>query len=314
MTTTTQPHSAAEDFAQELRDNVIAIELMLNRVGRSRSLAPSQKEEVADHFGAKRRAVGGSKRLYAPNQPEIKRVASILAAARGVWMDLTISYRKGIRLLRKDQLPRWEREFARLTDELQQALAEADANREEILDQAREFLGNQLFDRSDYPYSFADSVQISWGVHNFEPSDELLQLAPETYQREKDRVRRQFEEAIACYEQEAREQLFKLTSALLDKLNDAAAGKKVVYTEAATTNLRDFFERFERLGITSDQRLAELVDDARSILGGTTMGQLKKRSTLRRDMAAKFDNVVGKLGALIMEAPARSISIDDLED
>lgn len=305
---------AAQDFASELRDKAIAIELMTKRVGRSRSLAPGQRDEVASHFGADRHAVGGSKRLYAPQQPEIKAITGALRAAREIWMDMTIGYRKGIRLLRKDLLPRWEFEFGQIVTRLDEALQAADDNRAEILQASREFLGDRLFNIDDYPQQFAGSVAVSWGVHNFEPSEELLTLAPETYQREQQRVRHQFEQAIACYEIEMREQMQKLVDALLSKLTDAASGKKVVYTEAATRNLRDFFDRFETLGIFSDAQLTDLVDEARNVLGDTTMGHLKKRPQLRGKLADSFESVANKLNDLITNAPARSISIDDLED
>jgi hypothetical protein len=310
---TTNEQNASADFANELRESVVAIELNIQTVGRRRSLAERQQGEVAQHFGAQRRAVGTSKSLYAPNQPEIKRISAVLAEARETWQTMTIGYRRGVRLLRKDMLPAWQAKFTALQAKLDQALAAADEHYYDIIDASCAFLGEQLFNLSDYPQTFAGSVAISWGVFNFEPSDELLRLAPDTYQREQQRVRRQFEDAIAAFEDEAREQLKILVNALLEKLAAAANGQKVKFTEAATNNLREFFTRFDALGIRSDAQLTQLVETAKQALGGTTMAQLKGSRFGQQDMAAKFTAIAGTLDKLIIEAPTRAIDIEDLD-
>lgn len=315
---TTLELKAEKDFAAELRSETIAIELNLPTIGRHRRMDERHQCEVADHFGAKRKAVGGNKGLYAPNQPEIKKISSALGAARAAWLSLTIAYRPGIRLLRKERLQDWIAAFEKCQKELSEALAEADANYNEILAASREFLGEKLFNFNDYPTKFSGWLHIRWSVHNFEPSDQLLQLAPETYKREQERVRKQFEGAIAAYEQESREQLQKLVGALVDKLGDAKTGvtkdgKKVKFTEAATSNLREFFERFKSLNIRSDQALADLVDTAEQALGSTTMLDVKKSADKRDALAASFDAVAKKLDQLVIDAPSRSIDLDDLD-
>jgi len=304
---------AAEEFAAELRENALAIELNLQKVGRSRALDARHREEVADHFQANRRAVGSSKRLYAPDQREIKAIATALGEARAAWLSMTIAYRKGVRLLQKSQLAQWEKTFNQCRARLDAALAEADAHYTEIIDASREFLGRELFDASDYPASFAGSIRISWQTFNFEPSEELLRLAPATYAREQARVRAQFEAAVATFEEETRDQLAKLVDSLLGKLNDAENGKRVVYTEAATSNLREFFNRFETLNIRSNADLSKLIDDARDALGGVNMADLKRSRAARRDVAARFTEVRDQLSQLITAAPVRSIDVTDLD-
>jgi hypothetical protein len=175
------------------------------------------------------------------------------------------------------------------------------------------FLGAELFSANDYPASFAGSIRISWAVFNFEPSDELLTLAPATYAREQARVRAQFESAVADFEAESRDQLAKLVDALLGKLTDAENGKKVVFTESATTNLREFFDRFESLNIRSNADLSQLIDSARDALGGVTMAQLKRSRASRRDVSATLETVREQLGRLTMAAPVRSIDVSDLD-
>lgn len=304
---------ANADFANELRNDVVAIELFLSHIGRRRAISEKQSQEVAEHFGAERRAIGTSKHLYPQNQGQIKRISSILTEVRRCWLERTIGYRKGVRLLRKAFLPEWIAKCKELQAELDDALLDADSHYAEIMEAARDFLGAQLYNPNDYPSKFIGSVKISWGVYNFEPNEELLRLAPETYQREQQRVRKQFENAIAVYEQEAREQLSGLVGNLLEKLTGEDDGKKVKYTEAATTNLRDFFDRFEKIGVRSDTELNDLVQTAKDALGGVTMKEMKKSVVKRRSMADTFKEVNSQLDKMLTAAPVRSFDFDEME-
>lgn len=305
-------NDAAKDFANELQSKVIAIELNTSRFGRSRQIDVRHRDGVAEFLETKKESTSTSKRLYPKNQPQVKKVNSILGEARATWIRMTIGYRKGIRLLKRDHLKDFIREMEAITAELDAALAELDENYDAVIEEAKESLGEKLFDINDYPESFRGHVKVSWHVHNFEPSEDLLKLAPETYERERQRVARTFELAVAGFEQESREQLSGLIDALLDKLNPPS-GKKVVYTESATTNLREFFDRFKSLGINNDQQLNELITDAENALGGTTMGQLKKSAAKRRDINESFKKVKDRLDDLVVSAPLRAIDLDDLD-
>jgi hypothetical protein len=309
----TNEQNTSADFANELRESVIGIELMKGSISRQRKMCVRHRDEVAEHFGASRDAVGGSRKLYAPKQPEIKAIAAVLGSTRSLWEGMTYSYRKGVRLLPKDRLPLWTTNFTKQQAKLATALCAADANYNSILAASRAHLGAELFNRDDYPLSFRDSITIAWGTFNFEPSDELLKLAPQTYAREQERVRRSFEGAVAAFEEESRDQLLKLVESLLDKLKAAENGEKVVYTESATTNLREFFDRFGTLNIRSDAALTALVDQAKSALGNTSMQDLKKAEYRRKSLTSAFEAVSSKLESLITNAPTRSIDLESLE-
>lgn len=305
--------ATANAFASELRNETIAIRLRMNTVTRSRKMAARQSGEIADHFGAKPGAVTGNKVLFAPKQKEIAAISSVLRKTRAAWMAFTFEYLTGVRLLRKQELAAWEEKFESLKVELAKALADAEANHDAIIDAAREELGPELFNADDYPYTFVDWIRITWCEHNFEPSDKLLRLAPVTYQREQERVRKQFDAVVELYEQTCRTELQKLVEALQSKLADATSGKKMKYTESATTNLREFFEEFERKSVKSDAELAAIIKDAKDALGDTTMADVKKSTTTRDALAESFGKVADQLGKLIIESPVRTISVDDLD-
>lgn len=300
-------------IAAELRESVIAIELRKTHVGRVRQLSRKQRDEITDRYGANRDAVSSSKKLFRPGNAHIKAITEILNSAYRRWCELTIKFRHGVRLLRRDALPTFIREMESLQPALNAALAAADENYDSIMADCREYLGAELFDARDYPATFAGSVSIRWHVHNFEPSEDLAKLSPATYRREQERVRRQFEETLRAFEDETREQLAGLCDALLAKLNPAS-GAKVKYTESAIVNFREFFERFKSLGIVSDDAMADLIAQSEQALSGVpSMQALKKSPAKRADVAQTISAIRAQVGTLIETAPERSIDIDDLD-
>lgn len=305
---------AARDFANELRDDVIAIELQRSSLPKSKTMTKAQRAEVAEHFGADKKSVSSSKKLYTERQPQIMAISSVLTESRAIWKAMTIPYRKGVRLLRKDRLEMFIQTFNDLDAELAAALGVADENYEEILDSAKRDLNSELFDRDNYPAKFADEVEIKWSVHNFEPSEELLKMAPETYKREQERVRQQFQLALEKYEDEARNQMAGLVDSMLAAINAPIGGKKGVFKEATADNLRGFLKRFEDMGITSDESLSALVADAKIALGDTTMSQMKRNPAVCATVAEKLVTIDETLKKLVVEAPTRAISLDDLDD
>ncbi len=310
---TNQEKQAARDFANELRGDVIAIELQRSSLSRSKTVTREQRSKIAAQFSADENHIRGSKILYPEKNTYIKSISSILNSSRKTWESLTIPYRKGVRLLRKDRLDSFIQIFADFESELEKALDAADANREEILSEAARMLNADLFDPGNYPASFKDAVSINWKVHNFEPPEELLQLAPATYKREQRKVQQQFQVALARYEDEARLTMGKLVQRMLNAI-DAKPGKKGVYKEATANNLRKFIDDFESMGIESDADLNDLINRAKGALGDTTMGQLKRNPDKREDVSSQLADIEDKLKKLIIDAPERSISLDDLDD
>ncbi len=309
----TETDKTKADFAAELRGAVVAVELQKSNVGKRRRLSRRHSDEIADKFAASRKSVSSTKSLYPPDQPQIQGITSVLSVARRSWLELTIAFRRGVRLLKRERLDDFVGKMEALQPILEAALADADEHADEIHAQCAEWLGSELYDENDYPATFAGSVSVRWSVFNFEPSDDLLRLAPETYRREQKRIAQQFESTLAAYEDECREQLAGLIDALQRKLNPAD-GEKVKYTESAVTNLREFFARFKTMGIVSDASMGELIADAESAIGGvTTMATLKKSPEQRKTVSAGFVAIKSKLDALIVAAPVRSIDLDDLD-
>ncbi len=330
---------AARDFAAEVRENHIGIKVKTHNIGRQRHFNPSQRRQTAELVGAKDENVYGGTKLYAKNDPYIKRISSAVNRVMQFWRLSTKDYPglDGVRLLKIERLDEWTENWALLQEELAAALQDAEDHRDEILDRAYEALKREIknpdydpdgpkdeatnpqtkrisaFDPANYPASFVGSVTMEWSVHNYEPDERLAQLAPNAYRRESRRVSQEMDEIVAAFEEQMINQMSELVEAMMAKLRPED-GEKVKYTESAIKNFRKFFDRFRDLNIGSNRELTELVEEAESLLGTTTMQQLKVRPAQKRTLAESFDDIKERLDTMVEAAPARSISLADLED
>lgn len=329
---------AARDFAAEVQQNNIGIKVTTHNIGRQRRFNPKQKRQTAELVGAKDQNVYGGTKLYATNDPHIKRIGTAINNVRAYWRAMTIDYPglDGVRLLRSDRLDEWVEDWETLQKELAAALQDAEDHRDEILDRAYEALKREVtnpnfdeslpesednprkvtvsaFDPANYPASFTNSVTMEWSVHNYEADERLAQLAPNAYRREKQRVRNEMDEIVAVFEEQMIGEMMDLLDAMLKRLQPEN-GKAVRFNESAANNLRKFFEQFRQLNIGSNQELTELVEQAEQTLGATSMKELKSRPSAKRTIAASFNEIKEQLDTMMVEAPARSISLDDLED
>ena len=72
-------------------------------------------------------------------------------------------------------------------------------------------------------------------------------------------------------------------------------------------NLTEFFERFRRLNIRSNDQLDALVGDAQRIMRGVEPQELRDRANLRGRVATQLTTVQASLDGLMVDRPRRSI-------
>ena len=140
-----------------------------------------------------------------------------------------------------------------------------------------------------------------------EPPSYLMQLNPELYQQECDRVTARFEEAVHLAEQVFTEELAKLVEHLSDRLSGQSDGKPKIFRNSAIDNLTNFFERFRQLNISSSAQLDELVDRAQQIVQGVPPQTLRDNQVLRQTVAAELSEVRTVLEDLLIDRPRRNI-------
>jgi hypothetical protein len=212
----------------------------------------------------------------------------------------------GLRLIRQSDIESVNLQMSSLKTELEEAVEDLDRHFEELKSAARERLGN-LYHEGDYPATLIGLFDIAWEFPSVEPPDYLQRLSPELYRQECDRMQARFDEAVQLAEQGFLEELARLVEHLTERLRGEQDGKPKVFRDTAITNMVEFFQRFGRLNIRSNEQLDELVQQAQNIVSGIEPQQLRENLDLRQQVAGRLSGVQSVLDDLLVDRPRRNI-------
>jgi hypothetical protein len=121
------------------------------------------------------------------------------------------------------------------------------------------------------------------------------------------RPRARFDEAIRLAEQAFTEEFARLVEHLSERLTGQHEDKPKVFRDSAVENFREFFERFRRLNIGSNEQLDELVEEAQQVIRGVRPRQLREDTDIRQRVSAQLGAVQGALDDLLVDRPRRAI-------
>jgi len=116
-----------------------------------------------------------------------------------------------------------------------------------------------------------------------------------------------FEEAVQLAEQAFITELSRLVEHLAERLRGDSDGSPKIFRDSAVTNLTEFFDRFRRLNVRSNQELDELVSEAQQIMRGVNPQNLRDMPSLQRSVAEQMTEVQGRLDTMLIERPRRNI-------
>ena len=301
---TTRPSTTP---AHRLRTSTAAVRLSFTWFGVRKSLTTEQRALAAESFGAEGDCLPAAKRLLDTRHPAFKAVAAVKNRAIGYWRSLSLPYPEaGIRLVRQDQIEPFDEQMGWFQQELADAVAALDERYHELQTAARQRLGS-LYDATDYPESLRGLFSMDWEFPSVEPPDYLMQLNPELYEQECQRVAARFDDAVQLAEQAFVDELSKLVSHLTERLTGQADGKPKVFRDSAIENLTGFFERFRQLNVRSNDQLDELVEQAQQVVQGVEPQQLRDNQTLRQHVATQLADVQSVLDG---RAPPAGWSVD----
>ena len=293
--------------SQRLRTTMAATRVSFTWLGVRKSLSPAQKAQAADQFDAAAKFLSATKKLLDTEHPLFRIVTAVRGKILQHWKDLTLPFPEpGLRLIRQRDVAEFDRSMQRYRTDLAAAVEDLDDAFLELRSAARGRLG-QLFNASDYPESLKGEFAVTWEFPAVEPPNYLQQLNPALYEQQCQRVQTRFDEAVQLAEQAFLEELSKLVEHLTERLTGAEDGKPKVFRDSAVENLTEFFERFRRLNIRSNEQLDALVGDAQRILRGIEPQQLRDRSSLRGRVAIQLATVQASIDGVMVDRPRRSI-------
>ena len=122
-----------------------------------------------------------------------------------------------------------------------------------------------LFNESDYPVDVSSRFSFSWRFLTLNvPNGNTRLLAPEVYEREKQKFVETMDEARQMGIEALRIEFAGYVKKLTDRLNTNADGKPRIFKNGTVNNFYNFFETFKQRNIFEDQDLKELVKSGTS--------------------------------------------------
>ncbi|TWU44447.1 hypothetical protein Poly51_61330 [Rubripirellula tenax] len=292
---------------QRLQDETTAVRLKIHWPGVRKTLSQDQTRQAAGTFDADIKSVSASKKLLDTGHPAFRAASTVRKQAADYWKNHTLPYvEPGMRLIRRRDVAAFDVHMTTVRAELAEAVEQLERHYDEMIDQARERLGD-LFDAGDYSSNLREQFGIEWDYPSCDPPEYLLRVSPQLYYSECARVQTRFDEAVQLAEQAFADELGQLVSHLAERLNGQNDGSPKVFRDSAVTNLLEFFERFQRLNIRSDEGLDRLVADARGIVAGIQPQDLRERPGIREHIAGELTRVEASLDGWMTDRPRRSI-------
>jgi len=293
--------------SERLRAMTAAIRLSFTWFGTRKTLTPEQKAQAADTFGAEGAFLSAGKKLIDTKHPAFKAVTSVRGRIVAYWRGISLPYPEpGIRLIRQDDVGPVNLHLTTLKADLADAVTTLDGQYATLKRVARDRLGS-LFNPADYPESLSRLFDVTWDFPSVEPPAYLQRLSPELYERECQRVAAQFDEAVRLAEEAFLQELAQLVSHLTERLSGTEDGKPKIFRDSAIENLGEFFERFRRLNIRSNQQLDEIVTQAQRVVRGVEPQQLRDNEPLRQRVTSQLSGVQSVLDGLLVDRPRRNI-------
>jgi hypothetical protein len=182
---------------------------------------------------------------------------------------------------------------------------------EKEVEEARQRLGT-LYNSADYPP--LDAVRGSFYVNTSYlqlgvPST-LNQLSPEIFQREQAAFKNKLASAAEEIQQALRTSFLELVEHMKDRLAPSEDGKQKTFRDSLVMNMREFLNDFTARNIADDAELEKLVNQARSVLNGTTPDKLRNSDSLREQIATNMEGIKNSLSTMITNAPRRKFNLD----
>jgi len=180
---------------------------------------------------------------------------------------------------------------------------------DELREMAMVYLGD-LFNETDYPLDICAKFSFVWRFVILDvPNGNTAILAPEVYEREKEKFVQTMEQARELAIVSLREQFSQMVKRITERFTTGQEGKPKVFKNGTVNNFYEYFENFKDRNIFRDDQLAELVEQAQAILGGRSAESIRSDEQLKENVRSGMQTVE-KAMADIFTMPRRRIVFD----
>jgi hypothetical protein len=176
-------------------------------------------------------------------------------------------------------------------------------------DEAESRLGS-LFNARDYPSE--DTIKNAFSLDGqyvtFDTPASLKGIKAEIFKREREKADVMWKDALEDCRVLLRATMSEMVSHISDRLTPDVDGKKKSFHHTMLGKLDAFITTFEDRNISDDEELAALVKEAKSVMNGVDVKELRKEEGLREAFRGQVDQLKAKLDTMIIDKPARAFS------
>lgn len=280
------------------------VQLSTSVWGASRKIHPSQITEAS----AAPDWLTASKKLVDPDS--LKPIKRVVNASRSYLAGISLPFPiQGMVFISKESINRVDEKLDEHKRRFHNVVDAFIDDYEDLRSTAASFLG-PLFSETDYPVDVAGKFSFIWRFVVMDvPNGNTKLLAPEVYEREKEKFVQTMEQARQMAIESLRTEFSGLIERITDRFTSGPDGKPKVFKNATVDNFFEFFETFKERNVFEDAQLSELVDRASSILGGRTAGSIRTNDQLRERIAKDMKQVESAM-AEAFERPRRKIILN----
>ena len=293
--------------AETLQLQYAAMRVQFTWMGVRKAVSDQHRDEAADEFGAQAKMLSLSKKLIDTKHEAYRACSKIKREITSEFKRVSLPYPEtGIRLVPHKKMDDFDEFMQDAQGRLNQASSRLQDRYAELRDKARNDLG-RLFNEDDYPDTIENLFAVQWNVENVNPPDYLLELKPGLYERELQRVRSMFNNAVEMAEEAFVSDMAKLVDGLHERLTDNEDGTPKVFGDGCVDKLKDFIGRFRELSVRSNDDLEKLVNECDQLTRGVTADTFRNIPELRQHVAQKLAEVKEAMESDLVVLPRRKI-------
>jgi len=178
---------------------------------------------------------------------------------------------------------------------------------EAAMEEAQAVLG-ELFNETDYPQDIRSKFKFTWRYLNITLPGKNSILTPEIYQREMDKFHSMMDETREMAVEALRIEFSKVVEHMIERLTNNNGSPKVL-SNSMFNRMFNFCEEFKTRNIFQDDELTELVEQAKSVIGGVSPYGLRYNDILRKKIQNDMGVVKASIDAAIEDIPRRKMRL-----
>jgi len=212
----------------------------------------------------------------------------------------------GLTLVPKETLSRIDQALSQMKLEFETEVQNFIENYESEREKARESLGH-LFNDADYPIDVRRKFRFEWRFITLDVPGKSGILSPELYEREREKFQALMEETRELATVALREEFAGIVRHMVERLSGEEDGKPKKFKNSMMEKMGEFLDSFGDRNLFNDDKLAELVDQARDVVNGLSTDELRQDANLRAYIADEMDHLRISVDGALEDLPRRKI-------